>query len=441
MFTNKEPVVPYRGVHLDLKGLPPTPERLLSLLDLFSAIRLNVVLVEWEDTFPWTVDERFRGSAAYSPEIVKRFCERAGELGIELIPLVQTLGHMETPLRIADYAKLRELPDDPAGLNPLAEGAQDLLSGMIEDVLALMPDLKHFHLGADEAWTLGQHPDTGEFLKSNCRGTLLNQHLGPLMQILEKRNIRPIIWHDMLVKAEDEALRQMAPRCDLLAWGYQGHPDESQSHNKTAHIRRLHDIGFTLWGGTAYKGADGYNSDLPDPVRRAVNATAWADMAKRFGLKGIISTAWSRYSTHIVQCEPIDAALDCLVESAVIMHDGTPPAGGIEACRKALAGFGEEERFDACYDAMSKLSELRNNGWKAVQNIRELKTLHDMDPPRSIGNKMYVAVNRLEEIVKESDEVDNTVRSAFAGLLPDCSINEYLKTRLQPLRDELKLLG
>jgi hypothetical protein len=37
-----------------------------------------------------------------------------------VIPLVQSLGHMETPLRIEDYRALRELPHRCDGLNPLA---------------------------------------------------------------------------------------------------------------------------------------------------------------------------------------------------------------------------------------------------------------------------------------------------------------------------------
>ncbi|MEZ6190063.1 MAG: hypothetical protein R3C45_02085 [Phycisphaerales bacterium] len=39
---------------------------------------------------------------------MRRFVDRAAELKLELIPLVQCLGHMETPLSIPDYAQLRE---------------------------------------------------------------------------------------------------------------------------------------------------------------------------------------------------------------------------------------------------------------------------------------------------------------------------------------------
>ena len=172
LFTATKPALDKRGVQLELKGVPPTPERLLSLLDLFAAARYNVVLVEWEDTFPWTVDERFRSPTAYTPELVKQFCDKAAELGLELIPLVQCLGHMENALSVEGYEHLREIPDFEAGLNPLAPGARELIQSMVDDVLRLMPDVTHFHLGGDEARTFGQNPETKAYVEEHGKGAL-----------------------------------------------------------------------------------------------------------------------------------------------------------------------------------------------------------------------------------------------------------------------------
>ena len=73
LFQEETPVVPTRAFHLDLKGLPPTPERLVSLLRVAKLARYNAVLVEWEDTFPWTYDTRLRGETWYTPAEVERF--------------------------------------------------------------------------------------------------------------------------------------------------------------------------------------------------------------------------------------------------------------------------------------------------------------------------------------------------------------------------------
>ena len=43
----------FRAVHIDLKGMPPRPERLLRHLELYAASGYNALLIEWEDMFPW----------------------------------------------------------------------------------------------------------------------------------------------------------------------------------------------------------------------------------------------------------------------------------------------------------------------------------------------------------------------------------------------------
>ena len=92
IFARPNPITPTRALHIDLKGCPPTAQRLLSLLKVFAAARYNAVLVEWEDMFPWTVDTRFRCETAYTPAEIKALCTEAERLGIELIPMVQCLG-------------------------------------------------------------------------------------------------------------------------------------------------------------------------------------------------------------------------------------------------------------------------------------------------------------------------------------------------------------
>lgn len=72
------------------------------------------------------------------------------------------------------------------------------------------------------------------------------------------------------------------------------------------------------------------------------------------------TTGWSRWSVCTLQCVPIDAALDSLVATGVILHDGELPAGGVQACVDALEGQGEKQRFEACRKAMERLTDIRS---------------------------------------------------------------------------------
>lgn len=370
LFAKEKSSLPKRGVHLDLKGLPPTPERFVSLLNLFAAARYNVVLIEWEDSFPWTVDEKFRSPTAYTPEDIRRFREAAAGLGLEIIPLVQCLGHMETPLSVPGYERLREVPDIASGLNPLAPGARDLIQRMVDDVLALLPDVKHFHLGGDEAVTLGQHPDTKAYINKHGKGALYLQHVGPILDQLNERKIRPILWHDMMIDWDSAALKSLAGRADLMVWGYQGNLDENAGHYSTIYIQRFKEHGVTQWGATAFKGCERgwerHTADRPVISEREKNAKAWAGIAQRYGFVGVVATGWSRWSVDTLQCEPIDGALDSLVDVAVILHDGQPPAGGVAACVAAMSTIGEHKRFLACKTAMERLTDVRYRGWQTI---------------------------------------------------------------------------
>jgi len=440
LFRSATPAVPIRGVHLDLKGTPPTAARLVELLNVIGAARYNAVLVEWEDTFPWTVDERFSSETAYTPEQVAAFLEAAAAAEIEVIPLVQCLGHMETPLSVPDYVGLREVPHRADVLNPLAPGARELVRKMVEDVLALTPDLRHFHLGGDEAWSFGTHPDTAAFVAQHGKGALYLHHVEPILDLLNQRGIRPILWHDMMREWDGEALRRLGEKADLMAWGYGGHPGRMRDHCNTGIIARFQEHGITVWGATAYKGGDGMDVDLPNIERREENAAGWAELGGQFGLAGIVATAWSRYSTHNVQCEPIDACLDALVDVGVILHDGSPPAGGVEAAADALAEIGEKARFDACRAAMAALTEARRAGWANVARLRQHLVMAGEDGRRRGSGLSVRWLETLSKSISDAEAAAEMTRAAFAGLMESIWIERYLSERITPLKEELAVL-
>lgn len=428
-----------RGVHVDFKGLPPTPQRLERLLRLAAAAGYNAALLEWEDAFPWTVDERFRSETAYTPDQVRHVAAVADELGVELIPLVQCLGHMETFLRPDDYRALRELPDRPDGLNPLAPGAGELVARLVDDVLALTPGIRRFHLGGDEAWTFGSHPDTAAFIARHGKAELYLRHVEPLFDRLDDRGVRPLLWHDMMIGWDDAALRRLAPRADLVVWGYRGHPDHTDGHHAARHIRRFADAGLTLWGATAYKGADAMDGDLPDLAERHANAAAWAEVARRHRFQGVIATGWSRYATHCVQCEPVDACLDALVSVAGILQ-GHDPATATRHAQALLEELGEAERADACRAAVAALRDARLAGWTMVRRLRQQLTLAHLESPRRSPPHEADMFRRIRAALADIDAAGERILQTFAGLVPDRWLRLFVAERRLALQHELDLL-
>ncbi|MHC4713532.1 MAG: family 20 glycosylhydrolase [Planctomycetota bacterium] len=436
--TSRKPVVPVRGVHLDLKGTPPTFKRLLRLLDIAAAAKYNALLVEWEDMFPWTVHEGFRLHTAYTPREVTRFCGEAEEKGLEIIPLVQCLGHMETPLSVPDFAHLRELPWRSDGLNPLAPGARELVEAMIDDVLALTPNVRYFHLGGDEARTLGRADETARFVKKHGKGALYLKHVNPILAKLAAQGIRPILWSDMMHKWPVRELKRIARKADLCPWGYHDHPDTFRFHSGTKYIKRFADSGVTLWGAAAYKGGTEHNEDLCDFDQQTRNSEGWADVARRYGLVGLFATAWSRFSTHRTQCEPIDACLDSLVNVGFALTDGKSP--GRDACLKVLKRLGELKRFEKCRAALADLQSARAWAWREIQTIREQIVVETAEPERRESGIATEHLVNLRRHVFGAEAASLATRKALRGLMQPYWVERYLEDRIEALREEHAVL-
>ncbi len=431
LFQAHTPVTPVRAVHLDLKGVPPTFSRLLELLEVFTAARYNAILVEWEDMFPWRVDARFGNATAYTPEQVHRFHEAAAALGLEVIPLIQCLGHIEFVLRHPGYEHLREVPDRSDVLNPLAPGAQDLIRALIDDVLALSPGIKRLHLGGDEAWTLGTHRDTRRYIEQHGKGALYLHHVQGLLDLLNGRGIRPLLWHDMMIEWDDASLDRLADSADLVVWGYGQTPDETEHHYATRYIERFAQRGLTLWGATAYKGADGCDADLPDPDARLRNAQGWADVARRYDMTGLVATAWSRYSHRDVQCEPIDAALDCLLLVGVILHDGQPPEGGVAACERAMLQLPEAACFTACRDVLREFADAQCAVARWVAQIAKRLALGQSDPSRASRALVVESARWVDGARQRVAASADRVRQVLDTRVPQQWIEEYVDVRVR----------
>ncbi len=435
LFESQEPVAEIRGVHLDLKGLPPTPERLLELLELFALLRLNCILVEWEDAYPWQTYPELRSETAYSLDFVQEFLKRARGLGLGIIPLVQSLGHMENVLSKEHFRHLRELPDDVSELCLSKPEGRQVLLHMIEDILATHQGLiTHFHLGGDEAWNMGSCLKCRAFVAEHGKASLYREHVTPLLEALRERGLRSILWDDMMRDWPEEELQEIAPCADLMAWSYA--PDPFQRLRKDI-LDRYAEAGITLWGASAFKGADGAFVDLPDVERRAVNLAAWAEEAGRRSLAGLIATGWSRYNTFLAPCEGLESSLDCLVLAGASMWDGTLQDDFLAEARSFLDEDGLREsfgsRFRASREASKNLTDWRRNTQRRLESFLGLANLAG-ESERCNPRRQERAIRDLREELEKGEGYGHAWTEAHAGLVPRLWLDRYVASRLLPLK-------
>jgi hexosaminidase len=436
-FHSITPKISTRGIHLDLKGTPPTFPRLMCLLDHFSKLGFNLVLVEWEDCFPWQIHPSFRSPSAYTEEEIRQFVEKAAKLRLELVPLVQTFGHMENFLKGDEFLILRENPVSDSTINPLALEAASFVKSLILDVLRLMPSVRYFHLGGDETWAHGYpgtHPGVRTFLRDLGEEKLYLQHMEPFLDLLDERAIRPMLWHDMMAKWDLASLKSLALRADLVAWGYNGIPDSIPYDA----IERFLEAGFTLWGSTAYKGADGPTADRPDLEQRGANGKAWVEIAQRHSFAGLITTGWSRYTYHSPQCESLEAAWDVILLHSILMDSGSCPDNVVPEAAHwlgCLLSREEGERFLRIREAATVYQTLQNELWDRLRicNV-QWATARVSLARKEISTYSDPARKALERL----NAAATAYRATLQGLVPDIWLDEYFSARSEPLRGLLR---
>tara|TARA_R100000027_G_scaffold67707_2_gene68050 strand:- start:4854 stop:6110 length:1257 start_codon:yes stop_codon:yes gene_type:complete len=408
----------------------------MELIEVFGEMRFNMLVVEWEDMFPWTFDTALRHPAHYTPEQVRLLADRCAELGIEVIPLIQCLGHLEFILQHEAYQHLAECPEFADTLNPMLEESVELVLHMVNDVLALMPNVQHFHLGGDEAWSFGSSPESQGYIAEHGKPSLYLKHVQPILNSLRSREVRPLLWHDMMMDWPVSALRDIGEDADLVVWGYRGTPAMRTHHHRVEVLDRLREAGIPIWGASAYKGADGPFRDLPDKQARLLNHLGWIDAAEPYALKGLIATGWSRYASGRVQVESIDACLTELAMASLVFHNGRWPDDGWETCDRLLLEAGESDGPDQLREHFQSADALREEAWLVVRQIKEQLAGMQVDPGKPSAGTNRLLWECLQDRVKRVEDQSTELPKLLEGLVCEPFIEPYCRTWATALRNE-----
>lgn len=135
----------------------------------------------------------------YTKNEIKEIDDYAYALGIEVIPCIQTLGHMEQYLKWTEGSRVK---DTPSVL--LCENEQTYT--FIEDLIKAATEplrSKRIHIGMDEAHDIG----LGRYLSINGyknRSEILVDHLNKVVEITERHGLEPMMWGDMFFRLASE---------------------------------------------------------------------------------------------------------------------------------------------------------------------------------------------------------------------------------------------
>ncbi len=211
----------------------------------------NMVMLYCEDTYQLP-DEPYFGylRGGYSLEELQDVDAYAATLGVEMVPCIQTLGHLEHMIRWG--GPYGSITDTPTVMLVDEEKTYQLIRKMLEFWQKAFRS-KRIHVGMDETHDLGR----GRFmdLYGYERGfDIFNRHLDKVCKMCENLDLKPIIWSDMYFRMgnkkqgyyeldtviPDDVKAKIPKTVSLCYWDYY-HRDEAFYLDW---IRRHRDLGF-----------------------------------------------------------------------------------------------------------------------------------------------------------------------------------------------------
>lgn len=294
---NESPCFDTCGVMLDAsRNAVMKVEKVKEYMEYMASLGMNYLMLYTEDTYEVPEYPRMgymRGR--YSIAELKEIDGYAKSLGIEVVPCIQTLGHMWQFLQWNENAEISDTPDI---LLAGEEKTYDFIEACVRAMRSAF-GTKKIHIGCDEAHTLGR----GKYMDKHgfCnRFDILNNHLAKVVEICEKYDFKPLIWSDMYFRLRSKTgdyydkefssadeIKGSIPDIELVFWDYY-HTDASEyARLFDEHLKLEKDVSFAgaIWTWCGHLASPEFTMTTQIPALReavkkgikAVTATMWGD--------------------------------------------------------------------------------------------------------------------------------------------------------------------
>ena len=122
-----------KGFCLLQKGAPPKLSYLKNIFPLLKEAGATTLLIEYEDMFPYFGPLRnLSAKNSYTTKDIQTMLVWADQNDLEVIPLIQTFGHMEFVLKLDEFKELRESSPFPQSICPSRDEGWKLVTQMID---------------------------------------------------------------------------------------------------------------------------------------------------------------------------------------------------------------------------------------------------------------------------------------------------------------------
>jgi len=380
-----------RGIMLDVsRGRVPRRATLEALVDLCARMRLNVLMLYVEHTFAFRRHPEIgEGTSPLDAETILALDAYAADRGVELVPCLQSLGHMERILSLPRYRKLAE-SDRHWSVSPSRPETYRLLEELYDEFLPLFRSSR-FNANCDEPFDLGRGQSARRAPKKSP-GELFSGHVEALQRLARKHRKRLMIWADFAYKHADQIPR-LAPDTVLIDWWYEAEFEA----DRVAKLRRH---GFEFW---VSPGTSAWNCLFPRVANSEANIARWAESGRRHGATGLLNTDWGDFGHY----NTLGGSLYAYAQGAQQAWSGAPDEADFDHAFGRQV-FGDESR--SIGRLYRRLGAVHDAGFK-IFNGSALQYLYFDGLERSFFLQhadraaLERSARRIEPVLREADRL------------------------------------
>lgn len=196
MNINDWPDISIRAVHYDTKHFQEKKEYVFNFIRTLASYKINMLIWEWEDKFAYKSHPEIGAPGAFTTQEMQEITRFAHKYHIQIVPLIQGLGHVSFILKHQENKRLREIESNNWGFCPLREGTYDLMSDLIKEAIEATPGSEYLHIGCDETYVLGEGIACGCKAKEEKEGkfALMEVYVNRVAQIVKNLRRQPMAW-------------------------------------------------------------------------------------------------------------------------------------------------------------------------------------------------------------------------------------------------------
>jgi hypothetical protein len=321
---------------------------------------INTLIMEWEGTYPFEKHPLIPNRYAYTKEEIVSFIKYCNDLGIDVIPLQQSFGHVEYILRNDRYKDLREDQKDFSQVCPLQTEQDKALFTDLYTELASTHTSKYIHIGGDETYLLGHDERCRLMAAKEGKSKLYIDYIKMLCDIVIKLGKTPVLWADIAIKYPD-AIKLLPKSTVFVDWNY------GWDMNRFGNHQKLLESGYEIWGAPALRSSPD-NYFLTQWEKHFKNIHDFVPAAAKLGYKGIVMTSWSTSG----QYSPVFESENEMIDEYAIRH--VYPISGFNML---IAAYAESIKSVGPLDIESFITKYckEQYGFNAEQSARFWKAL------------------------------------------------------------------